>query len=263
MSKLQVKVAKIGPEEARVMLMGHTNYRALSARRANAYAQLMRDGQWRLSILIVGENGELVDGATRLNAVISSGATQEFAIIEGWPTDSIVVLDNGQARTRQQVAQAERGIKNGNKVMATVVGIANPQSQGPILNLQALSLYDKHGQLAELVLSFLRPPLVAAVHAIPFARAIMRYPDREPEILSALVQLCDMNFSEPHMSGLRLYFSWAVTRGFVRGGGAARYEAYKRCARAIQAFLDDETLDKLYCPSSDPFADNNGDDDQE
>lgn len=250
---LSIKTAIIGPVEASALLTGHKNYRKLSPSRADAYARAMSRGEWKLSTIIIGEDGELVDGATRLNAVIKAGKRICFAIIDGWPIDSVVALDNGQSRTRRQVAEAERGIKNGNKIMALVTAIENPQSVHVLLNSEALALYDKHGALAEEVYSHARQPIDAAIHLIPFARAILANRGRKQDVLYALDKLCAMDFHEPRMSGLRLYFSWAITRGHAAGGGRRRYEAYLRASRALSAYLDDEMLDKLYIPQCDPF----------
>lgn len=250
---LSIKVSTIGPDEAEALLAGHKNYRKLSIVRAEAYARAMARGEWKLSTLIIGNDGELVDGATRLNAVIKSGKRIVFAIIYGWPLDSVVSLDNGQPRTRRQVAEAERGVKNGNKIMAMVAAIESPQRSQVVLNSEVLYLYDKYGALAEEVYSHAVHPMDSAIHLIPFARSILANESRKQEILSALDKLCAMDFHEPRMSGLRLYFSWAITRGHSHGGGAQRYEAYLRAARAIAAYLDNETIEKLYIPQVDPF----------
>jgi hypothetical protein len=251
---LGIKTVNINPEAAQALLCGHTNYRKPSTKRILAYSREMTAGRWGLSILIVDETGELCDGQNRLLAIIESGCTCKFAIVEGWPKLSVPVLDNNQTRTKSQVAEAVLHIKNTNRVMALASAIEDPTGRALVLNSEAVELYKKHCQLIDVLASTATSEsLKSAVHLAAFARAILAIPSRRGDILDSLRKMNSMDFAEPRMSGLRLYFSWAIVRGFSRGGSDRRWEAYRRCARAIEAYLAGEKIEKLYCPANDPF----------
>lgn len=251
---LTMEVVTIDKAKAKALLSGHRNYRRPNPSRIDAYARVMSSGKWMLSILLFDADGELIDGQNRLAAVAKSGKSITFVCIHGWPKGGVIAVDNGQNRSRAQVGAAERGVKNGNRIMSLVVAMDNPKRWTTLLNIEALDAYDRNGQIAEAVNDALKRPVNAAVHCVAFARAIMKHPDKKEQILTAARKLSAMDFSEPNMYGLRLYFSWAITRGFAKGGGEARWETYLRGARALQAYLNNETIDKLYRPASDPFA---------
>lgn len=258
-TNMQMRVKLISPIEAQELVDAHVNYRKKSPKRISAYASLMEKGMWHYSILIFDEDGFLLDGQNRLHAIIKSGLPQHFAIITGWPKHMRIGLDNNQPRSGAQVLAAERpNSKERNKVLAACVGIDNITREGGkvVLNVEKIELYDKHGDLVTEVMQALPRALKAGLHATPFCKAIICHPSRKEDIMSAVHKLAELDFSEPRMNGLKLYFNWAVVRGFSKGGSNVRKEAYLRCARAIKAYLDGESLDKLYCPTKDPFEAN-------
>jgi hypothetical protein len=252
---LSIHTKSINPNEAKTILEEHENYRKVGQKRVAAYAEEMKQHRWGLSVLIFNCDGVLVDGQSRLSAVIKSGTTQTFACIHGWPDDQTIYLDGGQNRSKSQVAQKERNVKNGNKIMSMVSSIEDPLRVGGIvLNSTAIDLYDKYGEPCEKVFHVAsKGAFNAAVHMVAFARCIYLHPETETEILSAIQKVNDLDYSEERMIGLKLYYKWAIERGFAKGGGGMRSEAYKRCARAIVAYLRNEKLTKLYCPPDDPL----------
>jgi len=134
--------------------------------------------------------------------------------------------------------------------MAIAVGIKYPAGSF-VSNGDVLRLYDDHEELCHSIYRELKPPFAAAVHGIAFARACLKYPDRRKDVFAALRSMVAMDFSEPRTHGLRQYAVWATTHRSV--GSNARQEAYLRSARALEAYLKDECIGKLYKPSYDPF----------
>jgi len=256
---LEIYEKTITPEEAAKILSAHKNYRMMSNSRVAAYSKAMTEKSWGISIIIFDEDGELIDGQTRLAAVIRSGIPQTFACVTGWDRAGCIYLDNGQPRTRSQVAKAERNVKDGHKVMSMVCAIEDPtmkKHQISILNSEALKYYDKYGKVCEEILDISRgSKFGAAVHLVSFARCVILYPRTREDILTALNKVKELDFSTRSMSGLKLYYRWAIERGFSKGGADMRREAYLRSARAIVGFIGDEEMQKLYCPTSDPLAD--------
>ena len=245
----------VDPKRAEMILEDHENYRRLSRSRYSAYAAAMARGRWGLSVLIFDEDGRLLDGQNRLQAIVNTGLSQVFLCVQGWPKTEVRFLDNGQARTRGQVAVYELGIDSANIRMALAVGIEtiSDTKWGAVLNDEAILIYEKYKDTVIRIVRHLVKPLRAAVHGIAFCRAMIACPDRADDIENALVCMNNLDFSEGRMQGLRLYYQWAVTRGFTQGGTTARQETYRRCARAIQAYLENQMITKLYVPKDDPF----------
>lgn len=250
--ELKIKTEFVTPANAAVY-MAHVNYRSLRPSLVEKYKRAMECGRWGLSILIFDEQGFLCDGQHRLRAVFDSQKGQYFAVITGWPRRDIVNMDNGKPRTKTDVIFGERGAKETNKLMALVVGAENVVATQSILNFEALDLYDKYGLLCMEVLDRSKAPVRAAVHLLAFVRGILRYPERKDEILEALSKMCDLDFSEPRMLGLKMYFQSNIASKSDSYSGGGRKRCYLKCARAVQAYLDGETLTKLYEPKTDPF----------
>jgi hypothetical protein len=243
--------AKITVKEAAAFLDGHVNYRKLSKRRVDAYARVMSRGQWGMSILIFGGDGMLLDGQTRLNAQIKAGVDLAYFVVTNWPESDAVALDNNQARTRAQVGVAERGIKSANKVLAVLAMIDDPFRRELRLNKEMVELYDECGHIAEDVIKLLRAPLGGAIHAAAFARAIWLMPHKEQDILDCMSKLMNMEFAEDRMRGMKMYFRIATLKHGE--GGTTRRAMYKKCARALVAYLDGEPISKLIEPKGDPI----------
>lgn len=95
--------AKIGPEEARRMLgnSAHFDNRNISKERVRNYAADMRNGAWLVNgePIIMDDNAVVIDGQHRLHAVIQSGATVAFLIVEGVPRERARTIDQGLSRT--------------------------------------------------------------------------------------------------------------------------------------------------------------------
>jgi hypothetical protein len=250
----------IEPAEASAILDAHVNYRNLSIRRVSAYADAMSKGRWGLSVLIFDTSGLLADGQSRLSAVVKSGIPQEFVCLYGWPEDQVVNIDGGQGRTKAQVAKAERGVKNANKVMSIVCDIEErPDKNMATLNCMSIDLYDKYGRHAEKVIGMTQgcSVLRGAVHGLAFAKAMISMPSREQDITDALKKVCDLQFEEPKMSGLKQYYRWATVQQQQvgnGGGGEFRRVAYLRCARALLCYLNDENIKSLFPCKADPFV---------
>jgi len=95
--------AKIGPEEARRMLgnSAHFDNRNINKARVRNYAADMANGDWLVNgePIIMDENAVVIDGQHRLHAVIQSGATVAFLIVEGVPREMARTIDQGLSRT--------------------------------------------------------------------------------------------------------------------------------------------------------------------
>jgi len=91
----------VTPAMAREWLERDTfNNRPINQARVNRYAQDMARGDWLFNgepLLVNGNN--ILDGQHRLWAVVESGVSVRFAVIDGVPEDSFLTIDTGAKRT--------------------------------------------------------------------------------------------------------------------------------------------------------------------
>jgi len=80
--KFTAMTIKVSPELAKEMLKRNKSNRKYSDARAEKLAEDMRNGLWRRTgeAISFKSDGELLSGQHRLNAIIKSGTTQEFAV---------------------------------------------------------------------------------------------------------------------------------------------------------------------------------------
>lgn len=119
---------------------GSFNQRTISPARVGLYANDMKRGAWLLQPqpIVIDENGNLVDGQHRLEAVAASGATVEFMVSRGWPAqlkngstkvEMIDLIDRGYSRTVGQQLHLH-GYQNANNYAAAANAVVDLVSHG-------------------------------------------------------------------------------------------------------------------------------------
>lgn len=105
----EVTTETITPEIASQLLDDMGGNRLLSDDRVNAYARDMTGGRWvpLSSMIVIDEDGLLIDGQHRLAAVLQSGLDQTFIIRRGAPPSSISVIDSGRGRSAADTLRIE------------------------------------------------------------------------------------------------------------------------------------------------------------
>ena len=100
-SGVRAEIRLITPEEAAALLKRNRRNRPLSDKTVRRYAQVMEDGEWRLTTDAIGidVNGDLTNAQHRLNAVVVSGRAQQFVVVEGLSTDAFEATDVGKRRS--------------------------------------------------------------------------------------------------------------------------------------------------------------------
>lgn len=113
----------VGPAEARTLLERNTGNRKLSKVSAVKYAAAMRAGDWKPSPepLIFAPNGRLLNGQTRLHAVIAADQPQVFMAVYGVPESTFSVLDRGRPRSLADAHQAGKQESEVARLLATIV----------------------------------------------------------------------------------------------------------------------------------------------
>lgn len=98
---MKTEVKKVTPAMAMEILKGNNNNRKLYQRTVMEYSNQMTRGLWRLTGqgISIADNGDVLDGQHRLQAVIESQATIEFMFINGLDKDTFDVYDTGKLRS--------------------------------------------------------------------------------------------------------------------------------------------------------------------
>jgi len=153
------QVVEMTPEWAAHLLQTNTNNRGLSRSRVLSFAKQIQKGKWRKTGqgISVSSTGRLLDGQTRLNAVIQSGITTTMVIAWNCDEDSFAVFDTGRARSATDILKIAGCEQHQNIISAglrlAIPLIENPEayfaiSQG-ITNEEILNLWEQTREQCE------------------------------------------------------------------------------------------------------------------
>ena len=111
----RVRVLTVGPTLAQQWLAQNTRNRHPDKNRVSTYARIMREGRWILGndAIAFDSHGVLVNGQKRLMALVETGTTHRFIVLEGADPEDQNVMDVGQPRRAGQQLHII-GWKNGN-----------------------------------------------------------------------------------------------------------------------------------------------------
>lgn len=122
---VSVKIETITPAQAKEMLKGNfSRNRNLRPKRVQQYANDMKNGDWGLSTDAIGldENGELINGQHRLNAVILANKAVAFLVVRGLPKESVMFIDGQLTRSpSDQLRISKTDTLYGNKSACALV----------------------------------------------------------------------------------------------------------------------------------------------
>lgn len=124
------EIMNITPELAREMLKhNNSNFRPLDPHRVLRYSREMTSGNWTLNGqgIVFDKTGELVDGQTRLAAIVKSGRTIQMLVVRG-VGDVSMTVDRGKPRIISQWLR-HKGMKHANQ-MAAVARLAIAHNKG-------------------------------------------------------------------------------------------------------------------------------------
>lgn len=109
----------ITPELAAEMLIYNTGNRPVSSGQVKHYAEQMKTGEWRDTFIMIqfSDNGRLIDGQHRLQAIVDSGCAVPAWVAFGAPDETFAFIDIGKKRTAADIF-AINGVKNQNVIAA-------------------------------------------------------------------------------------------------------------------------------------------------
>jgi hypothetical protein len=106
---MEQRIEVITPDKAESYLqVTHPNQRPINTGRVRMYANEMINGSWEIvpDSIAFDENGYLVNGRHRLEAVLKADATITAFVASGLPANSFPVMDQGQKRNAKQIVRA-------------------------------------------------------------------------------------------------------------------------------------------------------------
>ena len=117
------ETVRINPEMASSMLANQRTNRAISRHTVNKYAREIQSGRWISSILspiVVDEEGRLIDGQHRLQAIVKS-AVEVDAIIVRSDSRTVDLMCENRARTAADRLKIFDGFGEDTKVLVGVM----------------------------------------------------------------------------------------------------------------------------------------------
>jgi hypothetical protein len=102
-------VERISPSTARALLDANTHNRNLRLDRVKELAGAMQRDEWELNgeTIKIADNGTLLDGQHRLQAVLDSGVTIRSVVVRGLPVAAQDTIDTGRRRRLADVLTLE------------------------------------------------------------------------------------------------------------------------------------------------------------
>jgi len=144
------QIVMIGPDRAQSLLNRNTHNRDLSRSHVKDYTRRMKEGDWHLSTDAIGidQDGRLVNGQHRLNAIIQSGRAQPFILVTGIDPDAFKWIDEVYKRSLKHSLRMV-GYSHVTRLSALVRMLysweqgRNPLSDSPS-NVQGVKFADYH-----------------------------------------------------------------------------------------------------------------------
>lgn len=158
-NEFHTQVIEVTPELASQLLQTNTNNRGLSKSRVKSFAKQIQKGKWRKTGqgISVAASGRLLDGQTRLHAIVQSGVAASMVIAWNCDEDSFAVFDTGRARSATDVLKIA-GCEQHQNIISAGLRLAMPLIENPeayfvisqgITNEEILDLWEQSKERCE------------------------------------------------------------------------------------------------------------------
>lgn len=109
---VSIAMERITPEQAEMYLMNNGRNRSMGSRNQNKIREAMRNDLWQFTAETIkfDEYGALIDGQHRLDAIRTTGKTQDILVARGLPEDAMLAIDGGMARSNRARAKIHGGV---------------------------------------------------------------------------------------------------------------------------------------------------------
>jgi len=131
-NSFHTQVVDMTPEWASELLKANTYNRGLSRSKVKSFVKQIINGKWRKTGqgISVASDGRLLDGQTRLNAVVQSGMSVPMVVAWNCDNDSFAVFDTGRARSATDVLKIA-GLDQHQAIVSSGLRLAIPLMENP------------------------------------------------------------------------------------------------------------------------------------
>lgn len=154
---MKTEVKTVTPEIAKQFLSRNHGNRNLSDKHVDFLASEMINNRWFFDgqPIRLNENGRLLDGQHRLNAVVRSNTSQEFLVVTGIKSEAFKVMDTGKNRGAADVFKLS-GIDYASQVSSAsrlVHGISKgaTRKKSKVSNSELLAFYEANPYILDCV----------------------------------------------------------------------------------------------------------------
>lgn len=226
------------------------NQRKVDPIRITAYANMMKNGEWKLGTDMIGfdEKAKLINGQTRLNAVIESGCIIRFVVAYGVSSDAELAIDSGKPRTFLQHARYFGKPYKTNEYGIAKIIEAGKRDEELGIKLRASypqqwDLIEKHYEAIEFVTK--NPEKRKRLPAVTILGIVARaWYTQDREKLKEFLTILQVGgkTTGKDSGAVLLRDLWLSGQSF---SGHARTDLYKKTESALDAFLKGRHISKL------------------
>jgi hypothetical protein len=188
--RLDCEIIELTPTEAQRILNGNTRNRSLRQDYVRQLAAAMERGEWMINgePVQLAEDGTLLNGQHRLNAVVESGVTVPILLVRGLPTAAQKTMDVGTRRTLSDVLALHDQIDTTN--LGAMLGLLHRYRNGARLEYASRTA----------------PTITEALE-------LLRREPKVPEALLAARKVCRVTHMRVSVAALMLYLFEEVDPG--------------------------------------------------
>lgn len=258
---MRLEIMDVSPALAEEWLAARGPNRGLRKSVVDVYAQDMAEGRWRLTHqgIAFDERGRLSDGQHRLAAIVKSGSTVKMCVARGISDEAQLDMDRHAKRSVSDCIQIAYGVS----VHKTVVAIANAMRRGmasksggtaatrPMTAEQTIEWLASHGDAVRFAAGLLGNNKTRGLGQSSVGGVMARaYYHGDPQRIEAFYRILVnpsliKDSDEPGASAAVLLNQYLIGSVGVSGTGPTG-TVYRKCARALYAFLSRQPISKIY-----------------
>ena len=246
---MRTELVKINPAMAEHYLSKNLSNRNVSQRLVDMYAYDMENNNWELNHQGIAfyDDGSIADGQHRLLSIIKARKTVPMMVTTGLKKPAAVTIDIGRKRSMSD------GIKIGGlsdwitkRHISLISQIADPKRLTTQETVDWLDGMESSAKFAVEVFCSNKRALVNGVLHAAMALAHFYNPGKEDQLRKfAQVYMEGLVTSKKELSAIKLRDEFMTN---THNGGGYRRDKFLKAQRAIQAFLNEETINRLVKP---------------
>jgi len=244
----------ITPQIAERWLEQNDANRNVRRGKVEQYARDMRGGSWQMIPIAIcfDEQGKLGNGQHRLKAIVESGKAQVMLVARDCTREQIAAMDLGITRTVNDIAHfLGEQITSRHASVARVI-VDGPSYSGYRSFQELLDVYEQHKDVIDRIVS--RAPNKTGFSASALAVcAIALYSCSELKVFRFMEVLSNGIVDGPHEIAAIRFRDYCMAHK-SQSSLISRAEVFDRCKAALDAFVHDRPITKLYAATDrNPF----------